>query len=467
MDLSTLGLFVQTIGAGLLTLVFLYLARGDGNRVLRAAGWAWLFLFIGLFALLAGSEMNLPAGLPAGPIAYQYFKILYFVALIVTADRMDHDSSLARPMRLAALLGIPVSVGIVYFVGTRSLFFAVHMAIGAVGWFFVTAFVLRSRAPGLGKRFCGLLAILTTLAQLAYVVAFSLSATQQDRTYPFLRYTGYYDLFLQMLFGIGLTIWGMEETERRLSTVHARAVDDTQRSRRRAQIDPLTDAYNRFFLDEIRPVLARETAGGSIVLIDVDGLKTINDTEGHEEGDKAIWTVAAAVKKLIRGDDYLIRWGGDEFLVVLPGMDQEVAKKRFYMLPAKIEEVRQSPRTAPRSYKKFLAASVGVYPFSTRVPFDMAIESADRVMYERKKALKQMRGEPLARSTAAAAAPGRAVTGTTPLPRATTASSRAATGTTRSLGSDSPAGAVPRPTRMTPTGSETPLPPAPPWEKKS
>jgi diguanylate cyclase (GGDEF)-like protein len=100
---------------------------------------------------------------------------------------------------------------------------------------------------------------------------------------------------------------------------------------------------------------------------------------------------------LIRGDDYLIRWGGDEFLVVLPGMDEEVAKKRFYMLPAKIEEVRQSPRTTARSYKKFLAASVGVTPFSTRVPFDMAIEMADRHMYERKKAHKQMRGDPLRR----------------------------------------------------------------------
>ncbi|HEY6146902.1 MAG TPA: GGDEF domain-containing protein, partial [Thermoanaerobaculia bacterium] len=156
----------------------------------------------------------------------------------------------------------------------------------------------------------------------------------------------------------------------------------------------------RFFLDELRPTLAREPAGGSIVLIDVDGLKTINDKEGHEEGDKAIWTVAAAIKKLIRGDDYLIRWGGDEFLVVLPGMDQEVAKKRFYMLPSKIEEVRQSPRAAARAYKRFLAASVGVTPFSSRVPFDMAIETADRVMYERKKALKQMRGDPLQRGGA-------------------------------------------------------------------
>jgi diguanylate cyclase (GGDEF)-like protein len=117
--------------------------------------------------------------------------------------------------------------------------------------------------------------------------------------------------------------------------------------------------------------------------------------------------VAAAIKKLIRGDDYLIRWGGDEFLVILSGMDEDLAKKRFYMLPAKIDEVRTSPN--PKAYRKFIAASVGVTPFSTRVPFDIAIEMADRVMYERKKAQKEMRGAEMRRTTSA---PSRDVTGT-------------------------------------------------------
>jgi diguanylate cyclase (GGDEF)-like protein len=395
LELSTLGLFVQTVGAGLLALIFLYLSRGKGNGVLNAAGYGWLFLFLGLIAHLVSMEI----ALPFPNLAYEYFKILYFVCLIVAADRMEHESSLAKPLRAAAILGLVASFAIVAFAGKASLFYAIHMGLAGIAWFLVTVLVFRSRTGGLGKQFSGFLAAVTTLIQMAYVVLFSLSALNGNQAYPFLHYTGFYDLFLQMLFGIGLIIWAMEDTERRLTTVHARAVDDTQRSRRRAQIDPLTDAYNRFFLDELRPTLTREPAGGSIVLIDVDGLKTINDREGHEEGDKAIWTVAAAVKKLIRGDDYLIRWGGDEFLVVLPGMDQEVAKKRFYMLPSKIEEVRQSPRSGVRAYKKFLAASVGVTPFSSRVPFDMAIETADRVMYERKKALKLMRGDPLQRET--------------------------------------------------------------------
>jgi diguanylate cyclase (GGDEF)-like protein len=393
MSLSTLGLVVQTVGAGLLALIFLYLSRDNGKSVLRAAGIGWLMLFLALVSAFGSLELTVPfAGVP-----YQLFKILYFVALVVAADRMEHESPLGRPMRMALLIGVPLSVGIVYFAGNGSLFFAIHMAIGAVAWLFVSALIIKSRAPGLGQRFAGTLAVLTFLIQGIYVAFFGISAAHHDENYPFLQYTGFYDLFLEMLFGIGLIIWAMEDTERKLINIHARAVDDTQRSKRRAQIDPLTEAHNRFFLDEIRGSLMREPAGGSIVLIDVDGLKEINDREGHEEGDKAIWTVAQATKKLIRGDDYLIRWGGDEFLVVLPGMDEEVAKKRFYMLPAKIEEVRQSPRSVARAYKKFLAASVGVTPFSSRVPFDMAVEMADRHMYERKKAHKQMRGDPLRR----------------------------------------------------------------------
>ncbi|HEY6930233.1 MAG TPA: GGDEF domain-containing protein [Thermoanaerobaculia bacterium] len=397
MSLSALGLVVQTVGAGLLALIFLYLSRDNGNRVLRAAGIGWLMLFFGLLSLVAGFQLAPAVDLRISYSAYQLFKLLYLVALGVAADRMEHESPLLAPMRTALIVGVLASAALAFFVGPGSLFFTIHMAIGAVAWILIFAFIVRSRAPGLGKGFASALAVITFLVQATYVAFFGLSALHHDEASPFLQYTGFYDLFLEMLFGIGLIIWAMEDTERKLINIHARAVDDTQRSKRRAQIDPLTEAHNRFFLDEIRSSLMREPAGGSIVLIDVDGLKEINDREGHEEGDKAIWTVAQATKKLIRGDDYLIRWGGDEFLVVLPGMDEEVAKKRFYMLPAKIEEVRQSPRSAARAYKKFLAASVGVTPFSSRVPFDMAIEMADRHMYERKKAHKQMRGDPLRR----------------------------------------------------------------------
>jgi diguanylate cyclase (GGDEF)-like protein len=388
MDLFLLGTLVQTVAAILLALIFFYLSRGSGSRVLKAAAWAWLFLFLALASLIVAIEYPLPF---PKLLPYQYFRILYLVALIVAADRIDHDFPIARPLWLGALLGLPVAYAIVSLAGTGALFYAIGMAIGVVGWMTVTVLILRSRARGLGRQFSAMLAVVTTLAHIAYTLLYAISAQQNDRPILSLAFIGFVDLFLEMLFGIGLIIWAMEDTEARLAMVHARTVGETQRTKRRAQLDPLTEAHNRFFLEEIRPSLTGETASGSIVLIDVDGLKTINDVEGHEEGDKAIWTVATAIKKLVRGNDYLIRWGGDEFLVILPGMDEGVAKKRFYMLPARIDEVRQAPNL-PRAYRKFLAASVGVTPFSSRVPFDVAIEQADRVMYERKKALKEMRG---------------------------------------------------------------------------
>ena len=403
MQLSTLGLFVQTAGVGLLALIFLYISGQNDNRVLKAAGYAWLFLFLALLSLVAFTEVDIPFG----NYPYQFLKVLYFVALVIAADRMEHDSPLGRPLVVGALIAIAVSFLIVFFAKAGSLFFAIHMAMGAIAWILVTVLVYRSRMGGLGKQLTGLLALMTALLQITYVGFFLRSAAQRDSPSAFLAYTGFYDFFLEMLFGIGLIVWAMEDTERRLTKVHARALDETQRARKRAQLDPLTETYNRLFLDEQRPGLSSDPGGGSIVLIDVDNLKTINDKEGHEEGDRALWTVAAAIKKLIRGDDYVVRWGGDEFLVVLPGMDGAVAQKRFYMLPAKIDEVRHSVRHAESAYKKFLAASVGVKHYSGKLPFDDAVAQADRMMYERKKAHKQMRGDPLERAGAPRETPDR------------------------------------------------------------
>ncbi|MEX0881041.1 MAG: GGDEF domain-containing protein [Thermoanaerobaculia bacterium] len=392
MELGILGLLVQTVGAGLLSVIFLYLSRGKTQGVLQAAGFAWLFLFLALAAqaLLTRWQTGFEKE------AYQYFKLLYLVALCAAAIRMGREVSLAKPLSVTAVAALPIAILIGRVASLPHRFYAVHMGILAVGWLLVAVFIFQSPRAGLGRQFSGLLALLTSAAQFCYVVLFTL---QPVRGIPFLPYTGFVDVLFEMLFGIGLIIWAMEDTERRLAALHSRTVDDTRRSQRRAWMDPLTDTHNRFFLDEIKPQLESSETGGSIVLIDVDGLKTINDQEGHDEGDRAIWTVATAIKKLVRGNDHVIRWGGDEFLVILPGMDEELARRRFYMLPAKIDEVKQSPRAGGKPYTKFLAASVGVHNYSRRVPLDVAISQADRVMYERKRAHRELRGPAGERNT--------------------------------------------------------------------
>jgi diguanylate cyclase (GGDEF)-like protein len=390
LNLSLVGLAVQTVGTALLASILLYLSRGKGSPVLQAAGIAWIFLFAALGSLLFLTVSGFAYRLEV----YQYWKFLYMVALCVATIRMDRDISLAKPLVVTAVAGIPISLLIGHVAANENAFYAIHMGMLGVAWLLAAVFIFQSPRAGIGRQCAGAIALVTALVELVYVLLFAVAAgrTPAGSGFQPLPYIGFLDVLLEMLFGIGLIIWAMEDTERRLAALHARTADDSRRSQRRAWLDPLTETHNRFFLDEVRPELEADEAGGSIVLIDIDGLKRINDQEGHEEGDKAIWTVATGIKKLVRGNDHVIRWGGDEFLVILPGMDEELARRRFYMLPAKIDEVKQSPKPGGKPYLRFLAASVGIHPYSKRMTLDLAIAQADRVMYERKRAHRELRG---------------------------------------------------------------------------
>src|SRR5262249_38665294 len=145
-------LFVQTAGVGMLAAIFLYISRENRDRVLQAMGYAWLFLFLALASLTAFFEIDIPFG----NFPYQYLKFLYFVALVIAADGMSHESPLGRPLGLAAIIAVAVCFAIVFFAHAGSLFYAIHMLIGAVAWLLVTVLVLRSRLPGLGRPLCAL-----------------------------------------------------------------------------------------------------------------------------------------------------------------------------------------------------------------------------------------------------------------------------------------------------------------------
>lgn len=101
------------------------------------------------------------------------------------------------------------------------------------------------------------------------------------------------------------------------------------RLRKLASIDELTQAFNRSRTDEI---MARETERAlrqrhplSLIMFDIDRFKLINDSFGHLTGDDVLRTVAAMTRENIRETDSLIRWGGEEFLIVSPEMDIEQA----------------------------------------------------------------------------------------------------------------------------------------------
>lgn len=110
-----------------------------------------------------------------------------------------------------------------------------------------------------------------------------------------------------------------------------------------ATIDPLTGLLNRRpAIEEMRVALASAARGefaSSLIMADLDHFKQLNDTLGHEAGDDALRRVAAALSALVDDGDTLCRWGGEEFLILLPEADSEVASQIAERMRCEVEQL--------------------------------------------------------------------------------------------------------------------------------
>ncbi len=125
-----------------------------------------------------------------------------------------------------------------------------------------------------------------------------------------------------------------------LSRIGQRIVDSTNRLEELSVTDQLTQIYNRRKLDEIFNDKLNERERGkvfSIILLDVDKFKKINDNHGHIVGDKILQEVALVLSSSIRKSDAIGRWGGEEFMIILPGTDNKGAMVMAEHLRGKIE----------------------------------------------------------------------------------------------------------------------------------
>ena len=140
--------------------------------------------------------------------------------------------------------------------------------------------------------------------------------------------------------------------------------------------DSLTGAYNRRYYEDIA---SRIVGPAGIALMDVDDFKICNDTYGHYAGDMALKAAAAAIRSCIRDSDLLIRYGGDEFLLVLPGIPGDI-------LQAKLEQIRAAVQQATvPGYSHFrLSLSIGGTMQAITDPMENAVRRADRLMYQAK-----------------------------------------------------------------------------------
>jgi diguanylate cyclase (GGDEF)-like protein len=156
-----------------------------------------------------------------------------------------------------------------------------------------------------------------------------------------------------------------------------------------ARLDPLTGLGNRLAWDEaLSRAQEHVDTGGcvTVITLDIDGLKRVNDTEGHAAGDALLRRCAAIIRENVRGDDICARLGGDEFAVLIPHPEEQ-AERVLALLRDRLNGVASSEESA--------AASIGM---STTTPGGRvadAVREADLAMYAVKRGRRDAAPAPL------------------------------------------------------------------------
>jgi len=156
--------------------------------------------------------------------------------------------------------------------------------------------------------------------------------------------------------------------------------------------DDLTRLYNRrgfFTLSERQWTLAhRQRTGLALVLSDLDGLKTINDRFGHQEGDRALATTARLLTSACREADIAARLGGDEFGMLLVNADETTGVEVVDRLEKYVEQLHQKQR---RRYKLSFSIGIAYHAPGTGGSLDELVAEADAKMYDCKRRRSSLR----------------------------------------------------------------------------
>jgi diguanylate cyclase (GGDEF)-like protein len=149
--------------------------------------------------------------------------------------------------------------------------------------------------------------------------------------------------------------------------------NENEMLRKRANYDYLTGFYNRYYLRELRDELTNKENIG-ITFIDINNLKIVNDNQGHAEGDKLIKRVSDMIRRLY-GDSMTFRIGGDEFVIITTGLEEE--------------EFIELAGSNKKEFEKDHLAAVGYEFYKRMVDLDESIDHCDALMYEAKSKDKE------------------------------------------------------------------------------
>jgi diguanylate cyclase (GGDEF)-like protein len=190
----------------------------------------------------------------------------------------------------------------------------------------------------------------------------------------FLAVHSSFDTGAEWLIALGCVFATLDRTQRRLQQSNTELLAVQEDLRRLIDRDPLTALSNRRALPEV--FRAVQPQGATLVFFDLDGFKRINDEHGHSAGDDCLKRFAAALLDSFRPQDAIVRYGGDEFLVVASGLTRASVQER-------IDRLRGILLAVPRD-EMAIAFSYGVSELAAGGHPDAALRAADEAMYRAK-----------------------------------------------------------------------------------
>ncbi len=362
------------IVAGLLFL--LYLTRRRTYVFLWILGW--LFMAAGM--VLIGGHTRLGGDLPRFAGVYQTASVLSAVAFAMSASAVGGTMSWTmRHTAGAALLGGWLAFGTPAFGATGALVPGYLVAATALGAASLRFARIAKRETFTGA---GLMAIgfgIVALSNLWMIRAVALVSPEIALRLLALNFVSY------AIVALGMHLLIFEDTTQELRLANKRLEVAREELRDLALTDPLTGAYNRRFFDEIiGRELERHRRSSeplSVVFIDIDRFKTVNDEHGHTVGDTLLRDVSEFLRRKLRETDYVFRWGGDEFLVLMSCPAFEAARR----MAALKAEYEAAPLVTALGGGVGLTIGCAEAPPGTK-DIEPIIAAADAEMYQRKPA---------------------------------------------------------------------------------
>jgi diguanylate cyclase (GGDEF)-like protein len=372
---------VQVTSLAMIAAFFALLARFNPRAELRWWTLAWLANLIALSVTLAFWYFQPPEAMrPLVRGAYMASKLTFVLLLIQGGWTMMRPG--ARLLEMKTLAAIVTAYGVVaalLLTGTdqvgvvQTVVMAVLLGGFAIVFFRSDTAELTWLAAALAMR--ALLAGAEAIVYILQVIPAEWGLTAwRAATTQFLSVHSSFDTGVEWLVVLGCVLAVSARAQRELTASNTELVTAHQDLRRLADKDPLTTLANRRALPEVFRAVQPE--GAMLLFFDLDGFKQINDRHGHIAGDHCLRSFAGALRDSFRPDDYVIRYGGDEFLVVAQGLDRDAARARINDLSA---------RLSCDPWEGLVCRfSVGMSELPAGGQPEAALKAADAAMYESK-----------------------------------------------------------------------------------